>query len=1028
MARIKRSILAATIAITWAQAAAAQEQPTIAPAAAWVEPAPLPEPLAADAGKPFQMLLSSIQTRFGPGMPEVHFDMASRIQSAEALAAMGTIVLGWQPDQADLIIHKVEIVRDGKAIDVLARGEKFTVIRREAGLERAMMDGVLSAVLQPSDLQVGDILRFSYTLRRENQRIAFKGENFLYVQPNLKTRLVRFRQLLPSDGSMRWKASSQLGEVSVRKTALGQEVLKDLRDIEHPKIPGTAPQRFQLPLTLEVSQYRDWAELSALQAPIYDEAAAIGAASPLRAEIAAIAKAHATPEARALAALRLVQDRVRYVFRGMGEGGFVPTPVDQTWALKYGDCKAKTVMLLGVLEQLGIAAEPALVSSSMGDLLPQRLPMMGLFDHVIVRAEIGGRTVWLDGTRVGDRVLDNAPMAGFAHALPLRNAGAALTAIEPVPPALPLAEQHVTIDARRGLLAEAPIEARLVWRGDQARMMQQMTGSDAVDARNAIERDLRKYVSGARVSRFESGFDEASGAFTATLNGAARIAWPQSGEDGERRYRFSGDVIAWEFDFDESSDYPKLPVRLGFPTYFASTETILLPADRGQFRLDGRDVDETVGGTRIARTVTLAGGKAVSQSIYRRLKPEITAAEAVAAENAVKRINAAEAHLLAPAAYRASAGELKAVASAETPTTATGFVQQGAALIDDDRHTEALIALDKAIALSPDLAEAYVYRSISLADKGDLPGAKAALDKAAALGEKGDFAQRAHGYYHLSAGTYGQAVAAFTRAIEFDADDTYSLTRRSEAYRRLGALAEAEADLTAALAITPDDTDIRGERAEVRAALGDEAGALDDVAKSIAARPGDADAHWRRGALLTMLGRDSDAKASYATALKLLGERIAAAPDLPAPRVRRAALLGETGDVEAALADADWLVAKEPKDAEHWNTRCWTRAIANTELDKALADCDRAVALKADSPASWDSRGFVKLRQGRLAEAIADFDKAIALNPRLAAPYYARAIARLRKGDRPAGERDLRTARRLAPTIDATYRRYGVTP
>src|SRR3546814_18600193 len=94
----------------------------------------------------------------------------------------------------------------------------------------------------------------------------------------------------------------------------------------------------------------------------------------------------------------LVQNEIRYLYRGMENGNYVPQAPEATWSLRYGDCKAKTLLLLAMLDQLGIEARPALVSSAFGDLLRDRLPTLGAFDHVIVEAKIAGTAMWLDGT------------------------------------------------------------------------------------------------------------------------------------------------------------------------------------------------------------------------------------------------------------------------------------------------------------------------------------------------------------------------------------------------------------------------------------------------------------------------------------------------------------------------------------------------------------------------------------------------------------------------------------------------------
>ena len=80
-------------------------------------------------------------------------------------------------------------------------------------------------------------------------------------------------------------------------------------------------------------------------------------------------------------ALQLVEGRVRYVALLMGQGGYVPADAETTWSRRFGDCKAKTALLLGILHSLGIEAEPILVQSKFGDAIAERLPLISYFDH-----------------------------------------------------------------------------------------------------------------------------------------------------------------------------------------------------------------------------------------------------------------------------------------------------------------------------------------------------------------------------------------------------------------------------------------------------------------------------------------------------------------------------------------------------------------------------------------------------------------------------------------------------------------------
>ena len=396
--------------------ALAASEPVIAPVPEWVESVAIPAANPALADRPVQSLLLSGQTRFGAEYHDHFAEYAVRIQTPQGLQGMGNVILPWQPDQGELIVHKVRIIRGGQVIDLLANGQTFTVLRRESNLETAMLDGVLTAVLQPEGLGVGDILNVAFTVRRRPGTFGLRGENLFFAVRGFPVRLLRIRQIWPDGMAMRWRGTGLFDGARTRTTPLGTELLIERQDAEGPEPPAQAPARFLMPAVLEVSAYSGWTEISRAFAPLYVHASQLARISAVKAQIDRIAASSRDPRARAIAALRLVQDDVRYLALAMGEGNLRPATADQTWTRRYGDCKGKTALLLALLRGLGIEAEPVVVNSRMGDGLDERLPQVGAFDHVIVRARIGGTSYWLDGTRTGDRALDDLAGATFSGA------------------------------------------------------------------------------------------------------------------------------------------------------------------------------------------------------------------------------------------------------------------------------------------------------------------------------------------------------------------------------------------------------------------------------------------------------------------------------------------------------------------------------------------------------------------------------------------------------------------------------------
>jgi tetratricopeptide (TPR) repeat protein len=136
------------------------------------------------------------------------------------------------------------------------------------------------------------------------------------------------------------------------------------------------------------------------------------------------------------------------------------------------------------------------------------------------------------------------------------------------------------------------------------------------------------------------------------------------------------------------------------------------------------------------------------------------------------------------------------------------------------------------------------------------------------------------------------------------------------------------------------------------------------------------------------------------------------------------------GLMPKALEQYDLWIAAHAESGEMvkaLNGRCWALAVMNRDLDKALADCNKAVRLAPNVAQFLDSRGLVRLRRGELKAAIADYDAALAIWPKNAWSLYGRGLARLRTGETARGEADLASAIAISPDIAKQAGEFGLT-
>jgi tetratricopeptide (TPR) repeat protein len=1019
----------------------ALREPQIAPVPAWVVPTPLPAPDPSKADRPLQTLLVDNQSRYAGDHSDHYLRMAALVQNVQGLQMAGNLILPWPEDHADLIIHEVLIIRGNEVIDLLARGQRFAVLRRENNLEASMLDGTLTAAMQPEGLAVGDVLSFSFTMRRRGTTLPHRAENLISLPSGQTIRRLNVRQLWPASLPIRWRATGAYEGAVARTTPAGTEVAVSLNDATAPEMPAMLPSRFATASALEVSQYRDWAELSAMLAPHYERARQLAPDSPIRAEVQRIASLSTDPRVRTMAALRLVQDQVRYFALVMGDGNYLPASADQTWARRFADCKGKTVLLVALLRELGIQAEPVLVHSGAGDSIAGRLPMPQLFNHMIVRARIDGRSYWLDGTSAGDRNLDDLASATFIQGLPVTAEGAALEAIPYSPPAQPLFETNIIYDGSRGLGGRVPVRIEMVARREQAVQWRQLV---SLAGRDEFLRRLREESSQVRgndveITNAEIRDDPEAGTMTTIISARASMPWDRVSGTPARRFKFDDETISWDTDFErEAGPFRDAPFEFPVPVYLASTETLILPNRGRGFTLDGSSFTKDVAGVRISRQLSIANGSAVARSEFRRLQREVpaAAARAAAADIAAIREDSAYVRAASLAALGGTGGQAGRVRSgteaptagvaAAEPTTAEGLVQRGFERLRARQYDEADADFVRAAELDPNWSRPVANRAVVMLNRGRIDEAEPLIERARSLDPNDFVVHQAQGALHLARGRPIQAVVAYSRAIELDPRNTYNLSQRAYAFTQLAAFDDSLADLDALLAIEPRNVAALMAKAQIHAWRGNAEPAIAAADAALAITPENPGLISSRADTLRNLGRAADAEAGYRAALAA----VAALEGVPADVASRfrSSIYSDMGDAVRAVAEIDPLLARNPRDAELLNARCWTLATANVQLERALADCDRAVAAAPTNAAILDSRAFVRLRLGQLDGALADADAAIAIAPRLPAALYVRGIVRLRRGEREAGERDLAAARRLSFDIDSTYRRYGVTP
>ncbi len=921
---MRQYLRAASISVLAAGAApvCAGELPLYQPAPAWVVPASLAEVTKAGTNTS-PIVIFDIQQRIENGRLWSYSDGATRITSPEILAQAATLVLPWAPDKGDLTIHELSIQRGAERIDLLAKGQKFTVIRREESLEQRMLTGVLTATMAVEGLQVGDILRLRSSTSSKDDALGGRVQDVApIVAAPAQVGFARVKVSWPVAAAPHWKLLATGVTAAPVRNGDYAELTLALPAAKQPEMPEDAPGRYRYAPMLEVATFADWADVSRTFAPLYATDGMIVAGSPLAREVAAIKAADASPLGRAQRALELVQDKIRYLAVGMDGGNYVPQKPAKTWDLRYGDCKAKTVLLLSILHALDIEADPVLASVGMGDLVPDRLPSAAAFNHVFVRARIGSETLWLDGTASGSRLSDIHDTPGVGHVLPISAAGAALVKLETHPNARPIVDLTVDADENASVDLPSAFVATAVVQGPPASMLTLAKSQMAEkEQREAVGQFLMGFIGEAQFSDASILPDPVAGTVTLKAHGVVGTAWRT--EDRRRKRGVARLVEQINFAPDRSKTiWATIPVAVTPPAGMRYRLRVRLPDGGRGFAIEGvPDLKTRVAGYAVSRTASLAGGVFTLDERIDSLGGEIPAARLPAERDAFATAKARAPRLVAPADTRrrwdidrtdpAGATQVQAIrtvfakAIADDTDGTSGYTSRASLLNGIADRRGALADLTRAIAIAPSVdlylaradtfyalddltaaaADAEAARALDpssenainaiatmKAERGDLPGAVALFDERIAIGgTTRDSYRQAKASMVSEFGTASDALALYDALIAEKPGSPSLLNARcwTKGIRSV-MLDTALKDCTRSIELSSDTSAALDSRALVWYRMGRYDDALADLDAVLASAPGQAPSHFLRGVVLRQLHREPDAVRDLALARRMM--------------------------------------------------------------------------------------------------------------------------------------------------------------
>lgn len=332
-------------------------------------------------------LVNDHQVRVGDGSEWQFFRTARMVLSPSGVQNASELSFDFDPSFETLQIHEIAIVRGTKRIDALD-AEEIRVIQKEDDSDSRIYDGERTALVFVKDVRPGDVIDYSWSISGANPLLGERYTDTYRLSSAVPSRRVRHRLLWTADQPLQWRGAAPVVD--------GNTYTWEMKDLSALDMEDSVPSWFEAWKSVQVTAFASWSEVAIWADAMFQLDAR--SSTEVKALAETFRTAHPTREAQITAAIRFVQDDIRYLGIEMGRNSHEPHQPWETLEARWGDCKDKTLLLVALLRELGVEAHPALVNTRLEHRLDTKIASPFLFDHVIAQVIDGGKTYWIDGT------------------------------------------------------------------------------------------------------------------------------------------------------------------------------------------------------------------------------------------------------------------------------------------------------------------------------------------------------------------------------------------------------------------------------------------------------------------------------------------------------------------------------------------------------------------------------------------------------------------------------------------------------
>ncbi|MEO7991197.1 MAG: DUF3857 domain-containing protein [Chryseolinea sp.] len=325
---------------------------------------------------------------------EEHFvHSAYKILSNEGLQEMSDLSAEFDPAYETITFHEISIHRNGQVMNQLPK--QIKTLQREESMDRFLYDGSLTAVINLTDVRIGDIVEYSFTRKGYNPVYDHHFSSQITFTYSVAVEKQVDRLIVPNTLDLSFKYLNKEITPEIKKeqghisyTWVNNKVSGIIRDTNEPSWYYPYDE-------VLVSDFKNWGEVAQWATRRFQ----ISEQDKQQVAREFLPKFKSSdPAEYALEVIRFVQDEIRYLGFESGLNSHKPHAPAQVYNQRFGDCKDKALLLSTLLNAKGIEAYPVLVNTIYRSKLSEQIPLTTSFNHCVVEIKLNNKAYYIDPT------------------------------------------------------------------------------------------------------------------------------------------------------------------------------------------------------------------------------------------------------------------------------------------------------------------------------------------------------------------------------------------------------------------------------------------------------------------------------------------------------------------------------------------------------------------------------------------------------------------------------------------------------